>query len=329
MPSNGHVRDIVGVPTDPSQTAEIGNTGVSVSRLGFGSAWLGIRALELSLAASDAIVERALDAGIRYFDTAPHYGAGESERRLGPALSRAPRPWVLSTKVGRLVRGDPPSVVYDLSSSAVRLSLEESLERLGLDRVDIVYIHDAEEHFEAALRVAYPVLREMRETGRIRAIGVGTNFADFPARFLREADIDCVLLAGRYTLLDQAALNELLPLCSDRGVSVVIGGVYNSGVLANPVAGAQYNYRDAPAEIVDRARRLAAVCARHDLPLMAAAIQFPFAHPAVASVLTGPGTLEELDQNLTMLRVPIPAELWHDLKAEGLIHRDAPTPAAT
>ena len=260
--------------------------------------------------------------------------------------------YVLSTKVGRLVvPADriPPGadidhqaldgrddayyedvgdrrIVFDYSAEGVTRSLEESLARLGLDRVDIVYIHDPDDHWQAAIDGAYPALHRLREQGVVRAIGVGINQSPMLARFAREAEMDAFLVAGRYTLLDQDALAEVLPLCVGRGISVLVGGVMNSGVLADPRPGARFDYDPATPEILDRARRLADTCERWSVPLRAAAIQFPLAHPAVAGLIAGVRRVEHLDEYPAFMRWPIPAGLWDDLRSEGLIDPEAPTP---
>ncbi|HEY8631748.1 MAG TPA: aldo/keto reductase, partial [Candidatus Limnocylindrales bacterium] len=269
------------------------------------------------------------------------------------ALAGRPRgDFVLSTKVGRLVRPidsippgadiDPQALdgredayytrteavrlVFDYSADGVRRSIEESLERLGLDRVDIALIHDPDDHWAEAIGRAYPALARMRDEGVIRAIGAGMNQSAMLARFAREGDFDVFLLAGRYTLLDQEALAELLPLCEERGIGVLVGGVMNSGVLADPRPGSRFNYQPAPAAVVERARRLAAICERHEVPLRAAAIQFPLAHPAVRSLIAGVRRIDHLDEYPELMRRPIPDDLWAELKAEGLIAPDARVP---
>jgi D-threo-aldose 1-dehydrogenase len=290
---------------------------------------------------SHAVVRAAYEAGVRLFDTAPLYGHGLSERRLGAALASLPRESVtVATKVGRLLVADDPGraeetifvdtpavhPVFDFSANGVQRSLEASLDRLGLDRVDIVHVHDPDDHAEEALAGAFPVLRRWRDEGVVGAIGAGMNEAAMLARFVRETGIDCVLLAGRYTLLDQSGLEDLLPLCEREGVSVFAAGVFNSGLLADPSPGAPFNYAPAPFEIVERARQLAAVCARHDVPLTAAALQFSGAHPAVTHVLTGVRSVDELQSNIADFERRIPPDLWSDLRAEGLLDDRAPTP---
>ena len=275
-----------------------------------------------------AVVLAAFEAGVRLFDTAPLYGHGLSERRLGTALASLPRDQVkVSTKVGRVLVPDDPAhrertifvdvppvhPVFDFSADGVRRSLDASLERLGLDRVDIVLVHDPDAHADEALSGAFPALRRWRDEGIVDKIGAGMNQSALLARFVREADIDCVLLAGRYTLLDRSALDDLLPLCEETGVEVFAAGVFNSGLLADPRPGAHFDYAPASPELVARAQALAAICARYDVPLTAAALQFPARHPAVTRVLTGARTADELRENVTNAAVPIPEELWAEL----------------
>ena len=331
------------MPYEPFEWMPVGRTDLSVMRLGFGCAPIGGLYSPVRDAEAEAVVQHAWDIGVRYFDVAPLYGFGEAEIRLGRVLSEQPRDeFTLSTKVGRLVRpGDEPGVHasgnfigtgpqrvrFDFSRDAIRQSVDESLERLGIDRIDILFIHDPDEHWEAAISEAYPALADLRSQGVVRAIGAGMNQAEMLTRFVREADFDILLCAGRYTLLDQIALDELLPACVERHVSVVIGGVMNSGLLANPSPSSRFNYETPPSEWLERALRIKAVCDRHDVPLRAAAIQFPLAHPAVASIAAGVRTADHLDEYPAFMQLPIPAELWSDLRAEGLIRDDAPTPA--
>lgn len=324
---------------DARERVALGRTGLSLTRLGLGGAPLGGLFREVADTEAAATVERAYALGLRLFDTAPLYGSGLAEQRLGRGLQGRPRgDYALSTKVGRLLepgtvdtdsvfKGTPPLVpVFDFSYDATLGSMEASLERLGLDRVDILLIHDPDDHYDQALNSAYRALHELREQGVVSAIGAGMNQAEMLARFARETDLDCFLVAGRYTLLDQAALSELLPLCVERGISVLIGGVFNSGILADPVPGATFNYRPAPAEWLERARRIAAVCQRWKVPLKAAALQFPTGHPAVASVLIGCRSPEEVDENVRMFELDLPGGLWSELKAESLLPADAPVP---
>lgn len=315
---------------DPSERVPLGRTALHVSRLSLGGAPIGALAGDDAEETTHAIVGRAYALGIRAFDTAPLYGSGASERRLGGALRQLPRDEiVVATKVGRLIRPDAagqPRPVFDFSYDGVMRSVEESLQRLGLDRVDVLHIHDADQHYQEALSGAYRALDRLRTEGVIGAVGAGMNQQEMPARFAREGKFDTFLLAGRYTLLDQVGLKDLLPLCVAQGIGLYVGGVYNSGILANPAPGATFNYRPAPAEWLEKAQRLKAICDRHQTPLMAAAIQFPLAHPAIATVLTGVRSVAELEENERMFRHPVPAALWADLRQDGLLPEDAPTP---
>jgi D-threo-aldose 1-dehydrogenase len=292
-------------------------------------------------------VDAAWDAGIRYFDTAPHYGLGLSERRLGRALAARPRDdYVVSTKVGRLLVPNPECGhvrdraegfdvaaaehrVWDFSADGVRRSLESSLGRLGMDRVDAVLIHDPDHHWRQAIEKAYPALDELRHQGVIGAVGAGMNQWQMLADFVQYADLDFVLVAGRYTLLDQSALDVLLRLCADRGVSAVAASVFNSGLLATaePQPHATFDYAPVPAAMLERAKRIAAVCASHDVSLPQAALAFPLAHPAVVSVLVGMRSASEVTTDVALAASPVPPGLWHDLADAGLLRRDAPTPA--
>ena len=326
---------------DPRSRAELGRTGLQVTRLGLGTAPLG--GLYEPVAEQDAVrtVERAYELGLRFFDTAPLYGTGLAERRLGQALRQYPRDsFVLATKVGRLLRaGAPPEPgqvyqgtpedvqpVFDFSAEGVQASFRESLDRLGLDRVDVLHIHDPDEHYEQALTQSYPELARLRREGTIRAVGAGMNQPEMPARFLRAAAFDCFLLAGRYTLLDQSGLDELLPFALQRGASIVAGGVFNSGILADPRPGAHYAYAPAPPEILARAQRLQAVCRNQGVPLAAAAIQFPLGHRAVASVVIGARSPSEMDEDVALFETEIPGDLWQELREERLLGANVPTP---
>ena len=341
------------MPFEPTEPVPLGRTGLRVTRLGFGGASIGGLFSPVSDGDAQATLEHAWDLGIRYFDTAPLYGYGLSERRFGAALRGRPRDaFVLSTKVGRLIRPPeriapdadvdrqdhdgredayygrraPERPVFDYTADGVRRSIEESLERLGLGRIDIAYIHDPDDHWQAAIDGAYPALHRLREEGLIGAIGAGMNQSAMLARFAREGDFDVFLLAGRYTLLDQEALAGFLPLCVERGIAVTIGGVMNSGILADPRPGGMFNYNRAAPALVERARRIEAVCARYGVPLKAAAIQFPLAHPAVVSLVAGVRQVAHLDDYPAMMRVAIPLDLWADLRTEGLLAESAPTP---
>jgi D-threo-aldose 1-dehydrogenase len=330
---------------NPAERVRLARTGLRVTRIGLGTAALGGLYAAVDEEQAVATVRRAYDAGIRFFDTAPLYGHGLAERRVGLALSDVPGDVVLATKVGRLLRADAPpkrsrlsggferwpaapavNPVFDFSYDGVLRSVEESLERLGFDRVDVLHIHDPDEHADEALDGAYRALDRLRSDGTVSAIGAGMNQAEMLVRFARAVEFDCFLLAGRYTLLDQTALRELLPLCREQGIAVILGGVYNSGILAGPRRGATFDYAPAPPELVERARRLEALCGRRGAELKAAALQFPLAHPAVTSLLVGARSPEELDEDLALLRTPLPPELWDDLRRERLLPEDAPTP---
>jgi D-threo-aldose 1-dehydrogenase len=324
-------------------TVALGRGGLRVSALALGTAPLGNLYAPVAEEDAAATVGSALEAGLTYVDTAPHYGLGLAERRLGRLLAGVPRDrFVVSTKVGRLVRplapgetadpegfadSPPARRVWDLSGDGVRRSLEESLERLGLDRVDILLLHDPDDHEREAYEQALPALIGLRDQGVVTAIGAGMNQAEMLTRFVRDLDIDVVLVAGRYSLLDQRALAELLPTCAARGTAVVVGGVFNSGLLADPRPGATFDYAPAPPELVDRAARLAEVCARHGTPLRAAALAFPFGHPAVTGVLVGARSAAEVKDAVACFEWPVPGELWAELAATGLLPADVPNPA--
>ena len=323
-----------------SERVRLGRTNVTVTRLGLGTAPLG--GLFQPVAEDDALgaFEAAWNLGLRFFDTAPLYGYTLGELRTGKALRDRPRSeYALATKVGRLLRADAPpepgqtyfgtpalNPVFDFSYDGVMRSVDESRERLGIERLDVLHIHDPDDHFDAALQGAYRALDHLRTAGEIGAVGAGMNQAEMLTEFARRADFDCFLLAGRYTLLDQVALKELLPVCLERGTTIIAGGVLNSGILGDPRPGSKYNYVNAPPEIIERAKRLRAVCERHGVPLRAAALQFPLAHPAVSCVVVGCITSAEMQDSVRMFETEIPSEVWADLKAERLLPEEAPTP---
>jgi D-threo-aldose 1-dehydrogenase len=316
---------------------KLGSTSVDVSKFGFGAAGIGNLYNEVSDAAAEAALQAAWDAGVRYFDTAPHYGLGLSERRLGKFLAGIPRDsYVVSTKVGRLLEPSDgtgldldngfavPATqrrVWDFSADGIRRSVESSLERLGLDRVDVLLLHDPDDHWAQAAGQGAPALADLRSQGVVGAVGVGMNQWQMPARFIRETSIDVVMLAGRYTLLEQSAAGEFLPLCVERGVSVLAAGVFNSGLLARPQVpdDAKYNYAPAPRDLVVRAQRIASVCERHGATLPQAAVQFVLRHPSVASVVLGVKSAEQAVRNAELFAAPVPEGLWDDLRAEGLL----------
>jgi len=325
-----------------AEQRELGNA-VSLPRLGFGGGSLfGIRG---EREAGD-VLEYAYTRGFRYFDTAPLYSSGLGEHWFGAALRRHPRDeFVLSTKVGRVLRPNcgvrsqdqlPFDLHYDYSFDGAMRSLEDSLQRLGLCRADIVFIHDVnprwhgdayEQRFAEAMNGAYRALERLRAEGVVRAIGVGVKGADVCARFARAGDFDCFMLAGGYTLLEHAALADFLPLCASGKQSVIVASPFNSGILATgAIEGARYFYEPAPVPILERVRRLEAVCARHAVPLGAAALQFTLGHPAVTTAVCGYRSRDEVDTNLAWSTLPIPAALWDELKSAQLIPLHAPTP---
>ena len=336
---------------NPLDKVAIGKHGVEVTQLGLGGAPLSGMVLGDGLyggTASDEagrIIKRAHELGINYFDTAPLYGIGRSEVRYGAALAGVDRDsYVISTKVGRVLEvyeggmtaeESPDNFADHFSVDSwtrddVLRSIEESLERLQTDHVEIVLVHDPDKQpygEKQAVEEAFPTLIELREQGTIKAIGCGMNEWQMPATFIRRFDIDAVLLAGRYTLLDHDAYPEFLPLCVERDVKIIVGGPYNSGILARDLdAEVTFNYELAPQHLVDRARRLDAICRRHNVDLKAAALQFVLAHPAVATAVPGAQSVPELEENLEMVAQEIPEDVWSEMKAEGLIPADAPTP---
>jgi len=322
---------------------QLGRSSTWVGELSFGAAALGnLFVPQTDQEAADTL-DAAWEAGFRSFDTAPHYGLGLSERRLGAALRGRPREqFTVSTKVGRLLEPAPDGVgddlangfavpadqrrVWDFSADGVRRSLEASLTRLGLDRVDIVYLHDPDDHADQALEQAYPALEQLRDEGVVGAIGVGMNQTALPTRFVRDTDVDVVLLAGRYTLLDQSALSEFLPEAEHRRTAVVTGGVFNSGLLADPRNCPSYDYGPASAELLQRALRLEEVCERHGVPLRAAAARFPLGHPAVTGILVGVRSPDQILDAVEQFHRSIPGALWEDLRSAGLLDADIPTP---
>ncbi len=327
--------------TSPSGPDRALSCGLTPSLLGLGGAAIGNLFTAVDEDAALDTVRSALDAGMSYLDTAPHYGLGISEQRYGRVLGEVPRDsYVLSTKVGRLLRplapgerapdegyvsGPPLKRVWDFSRDGIRRSLEESLGRLGLDGVDIVYLHDPDDFEQEVYASGFPALAELRDEGVVRAIGAGMNQTAMLARFVRRLDLDVVLVAGRYTLLDQSALGELLPACAEHGVGAVIGGAFNSGLLADPSSG-RYDYAAAPPDLVRRARDIEEVCARHGVSLPSAALQFPLGHPAVVSVLVGARSPNEVRANARAFAGRVPAALWDQLRSAGLLQADVPTP---
>jgi D-threo-aldose 1-dehydrogenase len=292
---------------------------IELSPLGLGTAPLAGLYDAVDEETAQAVVARAWEHGVRYFDTAPYYGSGLAEQRLGTALRGRPRDeLVVSTKVGRLLRpgrsdfaGAPALEAYfDFSYDGVLRSFTESLGRLGLDRVDVVLVHDPDEHYEEARDESFRALLRLRDEGAVAAVGAGMNQTEMLCRFAREVDVDCFLLAGRYTLLDRSGADELLPLCEQRGIAVIAGGVFNSGILAG---GDTYNYAPAPGDVRSRVEELRETCARWDVPLRAAAVQFPGRHPAIASTLVGCRTPAEVDEDVTLASLELPDGLWAEL----------------
>ncbi|MEQ1647601.1 MAG: aldo/keto reductase [Hyphomicrobiaceae bacterium] len=323
---------------------------IKFSHLGLGTAPLGNIFAPIPEAVAEATIEAAWNAGIRYFDTAPLYGRGIAETRLNRTLRPKPREsYTLSTKVGRIMKRTTPDkmvghtkyfgtpareVVYDYSYDGIMRSVEHSLERLGVDRFDALYIHDidpvthesvevSEAHMRTLFGSGLKALDELKRTGVTRAIGTGLNVIETTERLVRDADLDLVLLAGRYSLLEQGTLASLFPLCQKKGVGVIAAGVFNSGLLAG---GSTYNYAAAPAELVKRRDAIAAICTKHSVALAHAALQFPAFHPAVTTTIFGAVTPAEVKANVAAKAQPIPADLWRDLKSAGLLALDAPTP---
>ncbi|HWK78606.1 MULTISPECIES: aldo/keto reductase [unclassified Microbacterium] len=315
-------------------------TELEIPALGYGAANVGNLFRALTDDEAWAVLDAAWESGIRYYDTAPHYGLGLSERRLGAFLQTKPRDeFVLSTKAGRLLRPNPAYAggldtdhdffvpddlqrVWDFSDAGIRASIDESRERLGLDRIDLVYLHDPERHdLDLALAEAFPALEALRGEGAVGSVGLGSMVSAALARAVREADLDTIMIAGRYTLLEQPAAADVLPACHDRGTGVVAASVFNSGLLAKaePSRDSRYEYGGVPDEIWDRLQRIVAVCRAHDVPLPAAAIQFPLRSSVVRSVVVGSSRPEQVQQNAELAAVPIPSDFWSELAADGLI----------
>ena len=329
---------------NPLERKVLGSTGLEVTRLGLGCAALGGLYGDIPDEQAHAVVHRALDLGLNLIDTAPLYGSGKSEIRVGQALKGIARDrFVLCTKVGRVLdpvtdddedRGQeifdqPPPFkpVFDYSYDGVMRSFEESLQRLQLDRVDILHIHDPDNHYQQAMEGAYPAIAKLREQGLIAGVSAGMNQWEMLADFGRAGDFDCFLLAGRYSLLEQDALHDLFPLCEEKNIGILAGGTYNSGILAKGATpGAKYNYGDAPVEIIERARRLEQVSEQHGVNIKAAASQFALAHPVVTSIIPGTRQPDRVTENFHLLNESIPSDYWAELRHEKLIHPDAPVP---
>ncbi len=335
----------------PGAKNKFGRVDLEVSAFGFGTAPVGNIFREIDEDTSDAMFQTAWDADVRYYDTAPMYGHGLSELRTGHSLRWKDRDdFVLSSKVGRLLKPARKADIdyapwtnagrftchFDYSYDGTMRAFEDSLQRMPLERMDICFIHDIDvftrgkdqpEVFKEAMEGSWKALSDLRDQGVVKAIGVGVNEWEVCHEALKQRDFDCFLLAGRYTLLEQEALDAFLPLCEERGAAVVVGGGFNSGILATgAVEGAKYNYAPAPPEIMDKVARIEAVCADNKVPLPAAALQFVVAHPAVPSFIAGTRTVTQLTRNLEWFNHPIPAEFWAELKEKGLLREDAPVP---
>ena len=336
---------------DPTERRKLGRVDLAVTAFAFGTAPLGNIFRPVPDAAAQDMIRDAWDAGIRYFDTAPMYGHGLAELRTGEGLRwQARDDFVLSSKVGRLLRparradiafapwvdAAPFTAHFDYSYDGTMRAFEDSLQRLALERMDICFIHDidvftrgAEQPavFAAAMDGCWKALERLRREGTVKAIGVGVNEWQVCHAALQQRDFDCFLLAGRYTLLEQEALDAFLPLCQERGAAVVVGGGFNSGILATGARpGAKYNYAPAPPAVLEKVRRIEAVCAEYGVPLPAAALQFVVAHPAIPSFVAGTRTVAQLRQNLDWFSQPIPREFWSALQRAGLLREDAPVP---
>jgi len=345
----GNVSDMISPSTLPRRA--LGRTGLDVSVLGFGTAPLGDLFARLDDATAIAAAERAFELGVNLLDTSPLYGRGLAEHRCGTALRRVPRESVVvCTKVGRwmdpfhapndasgFVGGQPHRFVVDYSYDGTMRSVEQSLSRLGTDRLDLLLIHDVdiwthgadaiEDRFREAMAGAYVALDKLRQQGVVKGIGIGVNEAEMCVRFARSGSFDTMLLAGRYSLLEQPALAEFLPLAQEQGIGVLLGGVFNSGILATgAVAGAKYNYRDAPPDILAKVTKIQRLCDAHGVALPTAALHFALGHPAVASVVLGAQSPQEVERNVTALSSQVPSALWADLKAQHLLDADAPVP---
>jgi D-threo-aldose 1-dehydrogenase len=337
---------------DPREKRKFGRVDLEVTSFAFGTAPVGNIFREIDEGTSDAMFQRSWDAGVRYYDTAPMYGHGLSELRTGQSLRWKRRDdFVLSSKVGRLLRparresidfapwtnAAPFRIEFDYSYDGTMRSFEDSLQRLALERIDILFIHDIDvftrgkdqpEVFRTAMDGCWKALERLRSEKLVTAIGVGVNEWEVCHEALKQRDFDCFLLAGRYTLLEQDALDAFLPLCEERGAAVVVGGGFNSGILATgAVPGAKYNYAPAPREVMEKVAKIEAVCRDYDVPLGAAAVQFVVAHPAVPSFCAGTRTVQQLEQNLAWFSHPIRGDFWATLKRQGLLREDAPVPA--
>ncbi|MEN9687641.1 MAG: hypothetical protein RL381_653 [Actinomycetota bacterium] len=318
-----------------NEKVKLKRSNLEVTRIALGTAPLGGLFKSVTDSEGEQMLERALNLGINYFDTAPQYGHGLAEIRVGKALRNTDAPFVIETKVGRVLRhieGIEPEKwfpdaprdivpVYDYSAEGIKRSFEESLERLGLPHIDIVLMHDAEDHIDQAINDAFPVLADLRSQGLIKAIGLGMNYVEPALQIMKNTDLDIALIAGRFTLLDQVAQNELFPYALAHNIDISMGGVLNSGVLANPAPGATYNYLPASDEIIAKAKKICDFLKERDIPLIAAAVQFPLRHPAVTTVVTGPRSVAELETYVESFDFNIPDSVWTDLEAAGLVEK--------
>lgn len=314
---------------------------LDVTSLGLGSAPLGGLFSPVSDADAEATIARAWALGVRFYDTAPLYGFGLAERRIGAFLRQQPRDsYIISTKVGRLLRAPDGAAaedehykgtsrerpVFDFSYDGVMRSVEESLTRLGLDRIDVLLVHDPDDHYDDAVAGAFRALQRLRGDGTVKAIGAGMNQSEMLVRFAQALPVDCFLLAGRYTLLDQGALDALFPVCAAKNIGILLGGIYNSGILANPHPGAKFNYQDANAALIARALELDELCRKHGTELKAAALQFCMAHPAVTVAVMGARNAAEVADNIAMSETAVPQAFWQELRARNLVDARAPLP---
>ncbi|MBR1091892.1 aldo/keto reductase [Bradyrhizobium manausense] len=320
------------------RTARLAN--LDVTSIGLGTAPLGGLFSAVSDEDAEATIAQAWSLGVRFFDTAPLYGFGLAERRLGAFLRQQKRDeFAISTKVGRLLRPETNATEddhykgapalrprFDFSYDGVMRSMEDSLDRLGLDRVDVLLVHDPDDHYDDAVNGAFRALMRLRDDGTVKAIGSGMNQSEMLTRFAETVPVDCFLLAGRYTLLDQGALDALFPVCTTKNIGILLGGIYNSGILADPHSGAKFNYEDADAALVARALELDQLCRKHGTELKAAAFQFCMAHPAVTVAVTGARNAAEVADNIAMSERAVPQAFWHELRAKKLVDARAPLP---
>ncbi|URK89528.1 aldo/keto reductase (plasmid) [Rhizobium sp. RCAM05350] len=336
----------------PLAKRKFGRVDLEVTNFAFGTAPIGNIFRPIDEQMSDAMIQAAWDGGVRFYDTAPMYGHGLAELRTGYSLRWKSRDdFVLSSKVGRVLKpkrrseidfspwnnAAPNEMIFDYSYDGTMRAFEDSLQRLALERMDICFIHDIDvftrgadqpEVFRQAMDGAWKALSQLRDEGVVKAIGVGVNEWEVCHEALKQRDFDCFLLAGRYTLLEQESLDAFLPLCQERNAAVIIGGGFNSGILATgAIEGAKYNYAPAPASIMEKVRGIEAVCKEYNVPLPAAAMQFVVAHPAIPAFVAGTRTVEQLNKNLEWFSHAIPTDFWSELKRKGLLREDAPTPA--